>query len=196
VHLFADWKRLYPEVLPSRRDHRFRWRTGATTLETFGVPVIRCRTASSQQCMPAVRSSRPSMSGWIARVVPSTQRPYRACIHACQYVFPRLATLIHNFDTVDGQWQVDRESYPVWVVDELKAESPRFRERCARSDVEQLAAGPTRVNHAQVDRLDLYFQQLEFSGTGHLVVVYWARACFFDRRAAAPVAIYVSPRQV
>ena len=63
----------------------------------------------------------------------------------------------------------------VRFIDELKAESPRFKELWARSDVSELAAGPTQVNHPKVGRLDLYFQQLDLSGTGHLVVVYWAK---------------------
>jgi transcriptional regulator with XRE-family HTH domain len=62
------------------------------------------------------------------------------------------------------------------LIDELNAGSPRFQELWSRGDVNELAAGPTKINHPQFGSLNLYFQQLELSGTGHAIVAYWAKA--------------------
>jgi len=62
----------------------------------------------------------------------------------------------------------------VSLVDELKAQSERFRQLWARHDVKQQTAGLMLVSHPQVGLLDLYFQQLVLPGTGHVLVVYWA----------------------
>jgi hypothetical protein len=60
------------------------------------------------------------------------------------------------------------------LVDELREQSPRFRQLWARHDVKQEPAGVMLIKHPQVGPLYLNFQHLVLPATGHVLVVYWA----------------------
>jgi transcriptional regulator with XRE-family HTH domain len=62
----------------------------------------------------------------------------------------------------------------IGTVNELREQSPRFRQLWARHDVKHEPAGLMLVNHPRVGHLDLNFQHLALPATGHVLLVYWA----------------------
>jgi transcriptional regulator with XRE-family HTH domain len=60
------------------------------------------------------------------------------------------------------------------LVDELVEQCPRFRQLWERHDVKYEPAGLMLVNHPQVGKLDLNYQQMVLPATGHVLVTYWA----------------------
>jgi transcriptional regulator with XRE-family HTH domain len=62
----------------------------------------------------------------------------------------------------------------IGLVDELIEHSPRFRQLWARHDVKHEPAGLMLVNHPQVGKLNLNYQQMVLPATGHVLVTYWA----------------------
>jgi hypothetical protein len=62
------------------------------------------------------------------------------------------------------------------VIDDLNAQSERFRTLWADYDVKGHASGLLLLNNPVVGPLDLYFQHLTLRGTQKTMVVYWAQA--------------------
>lgn len=60
------------------------------------------------------------------------------------------------------------------LVDELRKQSPRFRQLWARHDVKHEPAGVMLIKHPQVGPLYLNFQQMVLPTTGHVLVAFWA----------------------
>ncbi|MCW2661989.1 MAG: transcriptional regulator [Mycobacterium sp.] len=60
------------------------------------------------------------------------------------------------------------------LIDELRAESPRFRNLWVRHEVKNNSSGLILISHPRVGPLDLHFQHLVLPGPGHVMVVFWA----------------------
>jgi DNA-binding XRE family transcriptional regulator len=60
------------------------------------------------------------------------------------------------------------------LIDELNAQSKRFRALWAEYDVKGHASGLLLLNHPVVGPLDLYFQHLTLRGSQNTMVLYWA----------------------
>jgi transcription regulator MmyB-like protein len=60
------------------------------------------------------------------------------------------------------------------LVGDLSIGSERFRKLWARHDVKQDASGIMLLNHPEVGRLELHYQQLLLPLTGQVLAPYWA----------------------
>jgi transcriptional regulator with XRE-family HTH domain len=59
------------------------------------------------------------------------------------------------------------------LVDDLNDRSPWFRQLWGRHDVTEKTPRVVAINHPQLGAVDLNYQQLLVSGTGHWLVTYW-----------------------
>lgn len=99
------------------------------------------------------------------------------------FLDPEMQTFYRNWDKLTA-WAVswvrvysgrNPNSGLASVIDELAAESKRFRTLWSRHNIRHDSNGVLQITHPRVGPLTLNFQHMIIPGTGHVLVVYWAQ---------------------